>query len=267
MLRGYLLVSSNAFGRLLTEKRTLALLLLVALPVVFAFLQVTFERSVDLDTFLPATAWPTRYVLTTLFVVLQLVVPLCALVVGVAVMGDEIESRCVTYLFTRPLPRWVAYLGRLAGHAAAGGLLITVSVLLVAYLLGRKVELSGREVAASLGIALAGFLVYTTLFAALRLLLRRALFVGFILAVIFEGWVSKLPDSRFASLSVWHHLAVLHARLFGDRWVGQAIPESIGLNETAAHSLWALAIVFVASLLIGITLVQLREIRIPAAVA
>ncbi|MHC4162981.1 MAG: hypothetical protein ACYSUM_12695, partial [Planctomycetota bacterium] len=95
MLRGYLLVSSNAFGRLLTEKRTLALLLLVALPVVFAFLQVTFERSVDLDT----------YVLTTLFVVLQLVVPLCALVVGVAVMGDEIESRCVTYLFTRPLPR------------------------------------------------------------------------------------------------------------------------------------------------------------------
>ena len=257
MLRGYLLVSGNAFGRLLTAKRTLALLLLAAMPVVFAFLQVTFRRSVDLDTF----------ILTHLFVILQMVVPLSALVVGVAVMGDEIESRCVTYLFTRSLPRTVTYLGRLTGHAAAGGLLIAVSVLLVAYLLGREVEISGGEVVASLGIALGGFLVYTTLFAALRLLLRRALFVGFILAVIFEGWVSKLPVSGFANLSIWHHLAVLHARLFGDRWVGQAIPRGIGLDETAAHSLWILAIVFVSSLVVGIALIQRREIRVPAAVA
>jgi ABC-type transport system involved in multi-copper enzyme maturation permease subunit len=257
MLHGYLVVSSNAFCRLLTEKRTLALLLLAALPVVFAFLQVTFERDVDLDT----------YLLTTLFVVLQLVVPLCALVTGVAVMGDEVESRCVTYLFTRPLPRVVIYLGRLAGHAAAGGLLIAVSVLLVAYLLAGEAELSGREIAASLGISLAGFLVYTTLFAALRLLLRRALFIGFILVVIFEGWVSKLPVSGFANLSVWHHLGVLHARLFGDRWGGEAALRSIGPQETAAHSLWVLAIIFVVSLIVGITLVQRREIRVPAAVA
>ena len=255
--RGYLLVSANAFGRLLTEKRTLALLLLAAMPVVFAFLQVTFNREVNLDTF----------ILTNLFVILQMVVPLSALVVGVAVMGDEIESRCVTYLFTRPLPRMATYLGRLAGHAAAGGLLIPVSVLVVAVLIGRKVDLTGGEVAASLGIALLGFLVYTTLFAALRLVLRRALFVGFILAVIFEGWVSKLPVSGFANVSVWHHLAVLHARLFGDRWVGQAVPRGIGLDETAAHSLWALAIIFVASLAVGITLIQRREIRVPAAVA
>jgi ABC-type transport system involved in multi-copper enzyme maturation permease subunit len=256
-MRAYLLVFGNAFGRLLTEKRTLALLLLVALPVVFAFLQVTFERDVDLD----------KFILTMLFVMLQLVVPLCALVVGVAVMGDEIESRCVTYLFTRPVPRVVTYLGRLTGHAAAGGLLIAVSVMLVAYLLGSKVGLSGREAAASLGISVLGFLVYTALFAALRLVLRRALFVGFILAVIFEGWVSKLPVSGFANISVWHHLAVLHARLFEERWVGQVIPKSIGLDETAAHSLWALAIILAVSLAVGITLIQRREIRIPAAVA
>ncbi|MHC5044364.1 MAG: hypothetical protein ACYTGI_18540 [Planctomycetota bacterium] len=257
LLRGYLLVFGNAFGRLLTEKRTLALLLLAALPVVFAFLQVTFERDVELDT----------YILTMLFVVLQLVVPLCALVVGVAVMGDEIESRCVTYLFTRPLPRVVTYLGRLAGHAAAGGLLIAVSVAVVAWLIGREAELSVREAATSLGITLLGFLVYTALFAALRLVLRRALFVGFILAVIFEGWVSKLPVSGFANISVWHHVAVLHARLFGDRWVGEVLPQSIGLDETAAHSLWALAIILAVSLVVGITLIQRREIRIPAAVA
>jgi ABC-type transport system involved in multi-copper enzyme maturation permease subunit len=256
VLRGFVLVFGNAFGRLLTEKRTLALLALVALPVVFAFLQVTFERDIELD----------NYMQTMLFVILQLVLPLCALVVGVAVMGDEIESRCVTYLFTRPLPRVVIYLGRLAGHAAAGGLLITASVLLVAWLIGREVELSGGKIAASLGIALAGFLVYTALFAALRLLLRRALFVGFILAVIFEGWVSKLPVSGFANLSVWHHLAVLHARLF-DPWVGKAVPRSIGVDETAAHSLWVLAITLAASLLVGATLVRRREIRIPAAVA
>ncbi len=257
VLRAWLLVFGNAFGRLLTEKRTLALLLLVALPVVFAFLQVTFERDVELDT----------YILTMLFVILQMVVPLCALVVGVAVMGDEIESRCVTYLFTRPVPRVVIYLGRLAGHAAAGIVLLTVSILVVAWLIGREAGLSGREAAASLGIALFGFLVYTALFAALRLVLRRALFVGFILAVIFEGWVSKLPVSGFANISVWHHVAVLHARLFGDRWVGDVMPQSIGLDETAAHSLWALAIILAVSLAVGVFLIQRREIRIPAAVA
>lgn len=257
LLRTWSLVFGNAFVRLLTEKRTLALLLLAALPVVFAFLQVTFERDVELDT----------YILTMLFVILQMVVPLCALVVGVAVMGDEIESRCVTYLFTRPVARAVIYLGRLAGHAAAGALLLAVSILVVAWLIGREAGLSVREAAASLGIALLGFLVYTALFAALRLVLRRALFVGFILAVIFEGWVSKLPVSGFANISVWHHVAVLHARLFGDRWLGEVLPKSIGLDETAAHSLWALAIILAVSLVVGVFLIQRREIRIPAAVA
>jgi ABC-type transport system involved in multi-copper enzyme maturation permease subunit len=256
-LRGCFLVSANAFVRLLTEKRTLALLLLAAMPPVFALLQVTFNDEVDLDTF----------ILTNLFLILQMVVPLSALVVGVAVMGDEIESRCVTYLFTRPLPRVVMYVGRLAGHAAAGGLLTAVSVLVVALVIGRQVELAPGEVLASLGIALLGFFVYTALFAALRLVLRRALFVGFILAVIFEGWVSKLAVSGFANVSVWHHLAVFHARLFEDRWVGEAIPRSIGLDETVAHSLWALAIILAVSLAAGIYLIQRREIRVPAAVA
>ncbi|MHC5052896.1 MAG: hypothetical protein ACYTGK_20090, partial [Planctomycetota bacterium] len=82
-----------------------------------------------------------------------------------------------------------------------------------------------------------------------------------------EGWVSKLPVSGFANISVWHHVAVLHARLFGDRWVSDAVPKGIGLDETAAHSLWALAIILVVSLVVGITLIQRREIRIPAAVA
>ena len=74
-------------------------------------------------------------------------------------------------------------------------------------------------------------------------------------------------DSQLGVYSIWHHLAVLHARLFGDRWVGQAIPRGIGLDETAAHSLWILAIIFVASLVVGIALIQRREIRVPAAVA
>ncbi|MHC4549308.1 MAG: hypothetical protein ACYTEZ_11090 [Planctomycetota bacterium] len=256
-LNGFLLVARHAFGRLLMDKRTLGLLLLAAFPGFFAFMQVTFDSHVTVGEFTMAM----------LYIVLQTILPLAALVVGVAVMGDEIEGRTVTYLFTRPLARPVLYLGRLAGSSAAGGLLVALAVVVAARIFARQVALSDAETVATVGIAVGGFAVYTAFFAALRLLFRRALYIGFVLAVIFEGWVSKLPVSGFAKCSLWHHLALLQVRVLDADVATLPVPSSIGPAETAGGSLQALAWVLVVCLAGGAWLVRSREIRIPAAVA
>jgi ABC-2 type transport system permease protein len=255
--RGFLLVAGDAFRRLLVDKRTLALLLLCALPVLMAYLNVTFNPSPGPDDFCGLLLWT----------VLQVAVPISALVGGVAVLGDEIEGRTITYLYTRPLPRPVFYLGRAAGHFGATALLLTISVLLVVWEFRGVAALAATDVLGTLGIVALGLLTYTGLFALLRIFFQRALFVGFIITFIFEGMVSKLPVSGFAQVSVWHHLALLQIRLLEGPGRELYVPPSIAADELASDSiemlLWTLAICVVA----GAWFVRSREIRLPAAAA
>ena len=256
-LSGLLLVSRSAFFRTLRGWRLVILLILVSIPVVLTALGVSYSARFDLD----------EYLTTLLLAVLQAAVPFAALYLGIAVQGDEIEARTITYLYTRPLPRPVFFLGRLLGFTCGFGLLLAVAVAVTASLAGAGAGLSAGEVLGSVAIAVAGFTVYAAFFAGLRAYFRRALFLGFLLTFIFEITVSKLPVAGITRISVWHHLAVLVARLFEGRLPQHDLLRTVKPEETVGDALTVLACVLAVSLIAGCWVVRSREVRVPAAVA
>jgi hypothetical protein len=202
---------------------------------------------------------------STLMFGFQFVVPLAGLFVGVAVLGDEIEGRTITYLFTRPQPRQIVFLARYMGLATAFALLLLGTFSLSAYLWSKRIPLTAREVAGTALIAAFGFLVYAAFFAALRAYVSRALFAGFLLGFIFEGVVSKLPGTGISRVSVWHHLALLEVRLLGDRGSKRDLDgllEGIAADETAVGSIVTLGAILLVSLVAGAYRVRSQETRL-----
>jgi len=254
-LRGFLLLGRHAFATTLSGRRLLVLVLLAAVPVGVSVLVVEFDQRLRLDDFLDVVSR----------VVLQAVAPLVALFLGVAVLGDEIDGRTITYLFTRPVPRPVVFLARLLGAACGFAVLLALSVTACGAVFGGHIDLSAAEIGGSVAVALLGFLVYVAIFAALRAFLRRALFIGFFLGIIFEGMIANLPATRLSLCSVWHHTAVLLTRLFEDRI--HRMPRGLLATETAAGSLQVLLGVLLVAVALGAWKVHAREVRVPSAVA
>jgi hypothetical protein len=254
--RSFLLLFLHAGGRAFAGRRGLVLGLLAALPVALAWIQVEKDPRVT----------ATEFVGVMLMFVFQFVVPLAGLFLGVAVLGDEIDARTLTYLFARPHPRPLVFLARYAGLAAAFGLLLLGAVAATAYVYSWRVPLTARQVAGTAGVAALGFLVYAALFAALRMFVRYALFLGFILGFIFEGAVSKLPESGISRWSVWHHLALLETRLFEGRVAASGdlrdLLGGLAPDETVAGSLTVLASVLAVSLAAGAWRVWSQETRL-----
>jgi len=129
------------------------------------------------------------------------------------------------------------------------------------------VPLDTVQVLGSVAIAVGGLLVYAAFFALLRALLRRALFIGFLITFITEVAISKMPVSGLSACSIWHHLALLELRLLDLQTTRIALFRGISPSETATTSLVVLGCILGVSLLAGIWIVQRREFRLPAAVA
>ncbi len=252
----FLLLWRHAIRRAFGGRRGVVLLLLAALPVVIAWIQVEHDPHVS----------TTSFVATMLMFVFQIIVPLVGLFAGVAVLGDEIEGRTLTYLFTRPHPRPLVYLARYMGLATAFALLLLGTISATAYLYASRVPITGKDVAATAGIGVLGFLAYAAFFAALRVFIQRALFVGFLLTFIFEGFVSKIPHSGISRCFVWHHLAVLEMRLFEGRVSAAGdlgdILGGLAPDETAAGSVAVLASILVASLAAAAVRIRAQETRL-----
>ena len=258
VIGGLLYSTRHAFLSLLFSRWMILLAFVAAFPPVIAELIVLFgDESPDLEAYLTLLALP----------VLQLAVPFPALFLGVAVLGEEIDGRTITYLFTRPLPRSVHYLGRLFGFVLAYGLVLGLGVGGVAWAFGSSIGLTTQQVLGSIGIAVGGLLIYAAFFALLRALIRRALFVGFLITFITEVAISKMPVSGLSQVSIWHHLTLLELRLHDQSTVKAALFRGISASETATSSLVVLGCVLGITLIAGIWIAQRKEFRLPAAVA
>jgi ABC-type transport system involved in multi-copper enzyme maturation permease subunit len=251
--RSALLLAGHAASRALLGRRGLALVLLALLPAGVAWLRVAHDSPVGVA----------EYPTVMLMLVYQFVAPFAALFLGVAVLGDEIEGRTVTYLFSRPVPRPLVYVARYAGQVATFSVLLAAALALMALVFRTRVPIDSGDAALSACVAVLGFAVYAAFFAALRVFLRRALFVGFLLAFILEGFISKLPRSGVSSWSVWHHMAVLETGIFGRGFdTSGALTRGVGDDETVVRSLVILGAVLLASLAAGAWAVRARETRL-----
>jgi ABC-2 type transport system permease protein len=155
--------------------------LLALLPALIAFIAVPGQTEQPIEIVA---------VLTRLLIVAVLL-PLLALVIGTGVFGAEIDDGTIAYVLGKPVPRWRIVLTRiLVAGGATAALLVPATLLTGLAGLGR-LDADGVVLAFSAAVAVGG-LLYCALFVALSLTTRRALIAGLAYVVVWEGSLSRL---------------------------------------------------------------------------
>lgn len=170
-----------ALRQITASRRSLWALLLAALPVLISLLARTRAATDEgrLEMFVG----------TYENLIVPVLLPLVALVVGTGVFGNEVDDGTITYVLGKPVARWRIVLTRVvvSGLAAAA---VVAPATLAAGLVADAGPAAGRVIAAFTLATVAGSLLYCALFVALSLSTRRSLVAGLAYVVVWEGAMS-----------------------------------------------------------------------------
>ena len=168
---------------LVNRRRTLLMLLLASAPILIALLIRLAGRPAD----------PERLAGNILDgLVLRTVLPLIALVFGTAALGSELEDGTATFLFTKPVRRWKIVLAKWFGAAALTSALVVPAAVIAGLLIsGDQGGGLGLTFAAAVA-CLVAIVAYTAIFVALSSVTSRALVVGLVYVLIWEGVLAGL---------------------------------------------------------------------------
>ncbi|MEM7305528.1 MAG: ABC transporter permease subunit [Planctomycetota bacterium] len=254
LLRTTLLLFSAQLRRLLLSKRMLICSLLCMAPVGAAILISIVADAHEDDVPAFELGW---------ILMIQGTVPLVALILGSAVVAEEVEDRTVSYLFSRPIPRASVLLGRWLATVVVLELLLFSSAEITFLLLQRGAGAS--EFALPAGMAagmrnacLIGGLVYSALFAAGGAFLKHPMIVGIGYTFVVEGFLANLPGQN-GSITIQLHLKSYLAGLGPE--VLARMEELAGHQDLFApeHALRRLAFVLVGALALGCWTVSRRQ--------
>ena len=169
--------------QLLGKRRMLVLAAFGLLPLLLA---LVFRFAGEDD--------PARWIARPLYsgIVLTILLPLAALVFGTAVIGSEIEDGTAVYLLGRPIPRWRILLSKATVAWVIATLFVVISALPAAAIASQGADDTLAVTFAFTVAAIAGSLVYTSLFVLLSIMTSRAFVVGLVYVLIWEGLVTRL---------------------------------------------------------------------------
>ncbi len=244
------LAGARAMGRLalpttLWSRRTLLMALLgLFLPLAASlFLAVKAIPATEIRT-------PGYIFYSNAFQFVHYYVMLVALFYGTAVVAEEVDSRTLTYLLTRPLDRAAVLLGKGAAAWIIGALIL-VPVLGATYVLFTLVDgllfagdasgfwINMPTFLADMALVLAALAVYTVLFTLVGALFNRPVLWGIAIAFGWESWVAFVPGLT-RKLTVMHYIQSLSPHASG-RNVAIAL---LGQQSGTGQSVLALAIYF-----------------------
>ncbi len=183
---------------------------------------------------------------------------LISLFYGTSVLGHELTGKTLTYLFTRPLPRWKFILGKYLGIITALLIPTSLSLLTSWLILG---ALGGFSVFLALLAATVGALMaYNAIFILFGFLIpRRAMIVALLYGVVFEMVLSFVP-ALVNQFTITYYLRSFVVKTLDLQIPHEAIRVIGGASPLAA--LIAVSVVSVGGLAISSLLAANREFEI-----
>jgi len=207
---GMLRVFDLAVGQMLWSRRTIFMALVVGLPVAVALVvRVLVEAGVPLTRVGRETVDGTvlfGLMMWAFFV--RFAVPLLAMFYGTSLIADEVEDRTLTYLFTRPVRREAVYLGKFLAFVVATAAVVVPAVVLVWLFvapIGGHLGETFPDLAADLGVIMAGLFGYGAFFGLVGATLKRPLVVGLLFVFGWETLAMALPG-YLKRLTVAHYV-------------------------------------------------------------
>lgn len=240
-------VLALSFRLLFRSRKTLVMGLLAMGPVVAAVLGVVVVQI--RAGAVPHTGFGLMTELASIgyIQILLLVLPL---LYGTSLIGDEVDDKTITYLFVRPVPRAVIYLGKYLACVITVTVLIFPSFLLTFLILStldppEEVIRHLPVLLQDLGILGLGILAYSGLFGFFGTVLKRPLLWGMIFGIGWEWIVTYIPGyiHRF---TIAHYLQSLLPHASGQRGVLQIF------GETTSAPVAVFTLLITAGVLLGL---------------
>jgi ABC-2 type transport system permease protein len=232
---------------LLGRKRAILISLAMLLPVAIAVIYAVADGGTD-----------SPFERTELAVdivnglILTLLLPLVALVLGTAAIGGEIEDGTAVFLLTKPIDRRKIMLVKMAVAAVCTAAMTVPSTIATAWIVSGSATRSGVVVGLAIG-ALAGAVLYTVVFVALSARTHRALVIGLIYVFVWEAILANLFSGlRWISIREY---SIGWAHLVMDDVAG-SFTAHLGVSITVVGSL----VVLVASFVLGSRALERFEI-------
>jgi len=166
----------------------------------------------------------------------QAILPLLALVYASGIVRDEQEEQTMTYLLIRPISKWSLYTVKLLATLTTT-VLLTVALTALTYTAvyvgtettGKNVPLCCLQAASIHALAV---VAYCCLFGLISLLTKRALIVGVLYTLVFEGLLANMPFSiRLATVIYYTRLIAYRTLEFVTTFIGAKIVK----NDLAAE--------------------------------
>lgn len=135
-------------------------------------------------------------------------IPLVAAVYSIAVVGQEVSQRTIVYLVTRPVPRWLMYLARVAASITATAVVSMIVVLAVSAAINGPSHVFARGVPGDLLGACVGSFAYVSLFVLLSLWINKAMVAILLYAFGLETAAANMPGDM-GLLSIKNYLTII----------------------------------------------------------
>jgi ABC-2 type transport system permease protein len=178
--------------------------LFAATPVVFALIYLLQTNRPTGERFLSDLV---------LNFVTPIVIPLSALILSTGALGNELADRTIPYLALKPVGRWRIVLEKFLGTAVSTAVPILIGLTLTwGVVVWGEGGVGGRTLVALLVAGLAGLLAYSGLFLFISLVIPRALIVGIIYVLLWEGLLAGLIRG-IRVLSVRHYTQSIYIHL------------------------------------------------------
>jgi ABC-type transport system involved in multi-copper enzyme maturation permease subunit len=183
---------------------------------------------------------------------------LLSLLYATSLVSQELEAKTLTYLFSRPLPKWKILTGQYLATASVVAVGSCAAAAL-AWIVSGFPE-GTRGLLAVLVPCAVGAFAYGALFCLIGLLApRKSIPVGFVYAIAVEGFCSWIP-AAINQATINHHLRALAYRLSGltlPRELREV--EELIINESVPRALFAVVLLAALCLAVSSWIISQRQ--------
>jgi ABC-type transport system involved in multi-copper enzyme maturation permease subunit len=254
------LITTNVRMQLFT-RRIIPPLIIVAIPFTLVFvMRVIFwifsakqefnaDTPFDIYSALCASAY------------LQFVVPMLALLRGLTVFSEEKKEKTITYLFLRPLPRWVLASGKYLGS------LFTMCVLLAGSMIGAFLVLGSLPesnllqgdipvLLTDIGTLSLGLAAYGSVMMAIGTYFRKSLLIGIFLIFIWDPFAAYIPGFAH-KFTIKYYLQCIFPHQESRDLISVFLTNHIPVSSMQAYAI--LAVIILTSLALTTLVLQHKE--------
>ncbi len=226
----------NALRDLARPKKLFAAMILILGPAAIVLLLRMFNAGGHFDSDGIYSVMGEKVVFGFVMVILSVV--FCT-----SVVAQEVEDKTISYLLTRPVPRFRILIVKFIPALIVTLITVWIALLVTGICSYGVSGLHGSPVGRDMAIAPIGVVAYGTVFLLLSTIFNRPLIIGLIYTFGWETWVPYLPGS-FQRLSLMSYLRVLapHSSVGQDDVELSTAITAINQDSITNHMAWAVLI-------------------------